>query len=131
MEKEVLSINISGEEKNKNEIIYNNIVSAMNTLKMSKEDQIEYLKTKVATMESEYQNNIAILITIGISCLLLALGLYLVAMDQVLLGVALVIIAFLLTIAKFLLTLRKYTSIRSKKYIELESLRKNLDSLLK
>ena len=47
MEKEILNIAISGEEKNKNEIIYNNIVEAMETLKMSKDDQIEYLKTKL------------------------------------------------------------------------------------
>ncbi len=131
MEREILNIAISGEEKNKNEIIYNNVVDAMDNLKMSKEEQIEYLKTKVSSMESDYQNNIAILVTICISTLLLGLGLYLVATDQTLLGVILVLIAFALTIAKLLLTLKKYTSIRSKKYIELESLRSNLNSILK
>ncbi len=131
MEREILNIAISGEEKNKNEIIYNNIVDAMDNLKMTKEEQIEYLKTKVSSMESDYQNNIAIFITIVISFLLLGLGLYLVATEQVLLGVILVLIAFSLAITKLLLTLRKYTSIRSKKYIELESLRNNLNSILK
>ena len=62
MEKEILNIAISGEEKNKNEIIYNNIVEAMESLKMSKDDQIEYLKTKVSDMEHQYQNNILILV---------------------------------------------------------------------
>ena len=103
----------------------------MDNLKMTKEEQIEYLKTKVSSMESDYQNNIAIFITIVISFLLLGLGLYLVATEQVLLGVILVLIAFSLAITKLLLTLRKYTSIRSKKYIELESLRNNLNSILK
>lgn len=131
MEREILNIAISGEEKNKNEIIYNNIVEAMDNLQMSKEDQIEYLKTKVSSMESEYQNNIAILVVLVISALLLGLGLYLVATEQVVLGVILVLISFILSVAKLLLTLKKYTSIRSKKYVELESLRNNLNSILK
>ncbi len=131
MEREILNIAISGEEKNKNEIIYNNVVDAMDHLKMPKEDQIEYLKTKLSTMESEYQNSVAILITVVISLLLLGLGIYLVASEQILLGTILILLAFVMTILKLLFTLRKYTSIRSKKYIELESLRNNLNSILK
>ncbi len=131
MEREILNIAISGEEKNKNEIIYNNVVDAMDNLKMPKEEQIEYLKTKLSAMESEYQNSISILITVVISLLLLGLGIYLVASEQILLGTILILLAFLLTMGKLLLTLRKYTSIRSKKYIELESLRNNLNSILK
>lgn len=131
MEREILNIAISGEEKNKNEIIYNNVVEAMDNLKMSKEDQIEYLKTKVSNMEYEYQGNIIILITLVISLVLICLGLYLVATDEYLLGVILTLIGFGLSVAKFLSNIRKTNSIRNKKYIELESLRSNLNSILK
>lgn len=131
MEKEILNIAISGEEKNKNEIIYNNIVDAMEHLKMSKDDQIEYLKTKVSNMEHEYQNNVMILIVLVISFMLVCLGLYLVATDEFVLGVILTFIGFGLSIIKLLTTIRKNNLIRNKKYIELESLRDSLSSLLK
>jgi len=131
MEKEILNIAISGEEKNKNEIIYNNIVDAMENLKMSKDDQIEYLKTKVSTMEHQYHNNVVILITLAISLMLVCLGLYLVATDEFLLGIILTFIGFGLSIIKLLTTIRKNNIIRNKKYIELESLRDSLSSILK
>ncbi len=131
MEREILNIAISGEEKNKNEIIYNNIIEAMETLNMSKEDQIEYLKNKVSSMEHQYQNNILILITLVISLTLICLGLYLVATDEYLLGVILTFIGFSLSTVKLLTTIRKNNSFRNKKYIELESLRDSLSSILK
>ena len=39
---EPVSILIRGNEKNKNEIIYNNIIDKMNEMKLSKDDQVEY-----------------------------------------------------------------------------------------
>ncbi len=131
MEKKGMSIKITGEEKNKNEIIYNNVVDAMDNLKMTKDEQIEYLKTKVSNMENTYQSNIMILITLIISILLLGLGLYLVATDQILLGIVLVLLGFFVIVVKLLLTLKRYTSMRTKKYIEIDSLKENLSSILK
>ena len=131
MEKKGMNITITGEEKNKNEIIYNNVVDAMNNLKMTKDEQIEYLKTKVSNMENTYQSNIMILITLIISVLLLGLWLYLVATDQIFLGIVLVLLGFSVIVVKLLLTLRRYTSMRTKKYIEIDSLKENLSSILK
>lgn len=131
MEKKGMSITVTGEEKTKNEIIYNNVVDAMDNLKMTKDEQIEYLKTKVSNMENTYQNNIIILVTLIISILLLGLGLYLVATDQILLGILLVLLGFSVIVVKLLLTLKRYTSIRTKKYIEIDSLKENLSSILK
>ncbi len=131
MEKKGMNIKITGEEKNKNEIIYNNVVDAMDNLKMTKDEQIEYLKTKVSNMENTYQSNIMILVTLIISILLLGLGLYLVATDQILLGIVLVLLGFSVIVVKLLLTLKRYTSMRTKKYIEIDSLKENLSSILK
>lgn len=131
MEKKGMNITITGEEKNKNEIIYNNVIDAMDNLKMTKDEQIEYLKTRVSNMENTYQSNIIILITLIISILLLGLGLYLVATDQILLGIVLVLLGFSVIVVKLLLTLKRYTSMRTKKYIEIDSLKENLSSILK
>ena len=98
---------------------------------MSKDDQIEYLKTKVSNMEHQYHNNVMILIVLVISLMLMCLGLYLVATDEFLLGIILTFIGFALSIIKLLTTIRKNDVIRNKKYIELESLRDSLSSILK
>lgn len=131
MSKKVMNIAITGEEKNKKEIVYNNVVEAMENLKMTKDEQIEYLKTKVACMENDYQSNITILIMLGISILLLGLGLYLMAVDSLLLGILLVIISFVLIVGKLLLTIKRYTTIHTKKFMEIDTLRNNLNSILK
>ena len=58
MDKNNISISINGNEKNKNEIIYNNILDSMDEKNISKDEQIEYLKSKVANLESEVKNKI-------------------------------------------------------------------------
>ncbi len=126
-----MNIAITGEEKNKNEIVYNNVIEAMDNLKMTKDEQIEYLKTKVANMENDYQSNITILVALLISILLLGLGLYLMAADSLLLGILLVLLSFVLIVGKLLLTIRKYTTIHTKKFMEIDTLRNNLKSILK
>ena len=55
---EPISILIRGNEKNKNEIIYNNIVDKMDEMNLSKDDQVEYLKSKISILESETHNKL-------------------------------------------------------------------------
>lgn len=131
MEKDILNIAINGDEKNKSEIVYNNIVNTMDKLKMTKEDQIEYLKTKITTLEQDYQNKVVILITLAISFAILCLGMYLLAIDNYLLGILFVIFAFIVVVYKLIRTNVFNQKIKNKKYIELESLRNNLNSILK
>ena len=42
-----MNIKIDGNEKSKSEIIYNNIVDTMDEMKLSKDDQLDYLKQKI------------------------------------------------------------------------------------
>ena len=72
-----------------------------------------------------------ILISLIISVLLLGLGLYILATDKIFLGIVLVLLGFSVIVVKLLLTLRRYTSMRTKKYIEIDSLKENLSSILK
>ncbi|MBS7021124.1 MAG: hypothetical protein KH135_04585, partial [Firmicutes bacterium] len=55
---EPMSILIRGNEKNKNEIIYNNIVDKMDEMNLTKEEQVEYLKSKVSILELETHNKV-------------------------------------------------------------------------
>lgn len=131
MENDILNIAVSGDEKNKNEIVYNNVVDAMDKLKMSKNDQIDYLKMKLTTLETEYQNNMVILVTIFLSLVLLGIGIYLLVTDDYILGVSFVLIGFGSTVYKLIRTLLIDRKIRNKKFVELESIRNSLNDILK
>ena len=100
MENDILNIAVSGDEKNRNEIVYNNVVYSMDKLKMSKADQIEYLKMKLSTLETEYQNNMLILVTVILSLVLLCIGIYLLITNDYILGISFVLIGFGISIYK-------------------------------
>lgn len=131
MEKDILNIAISGDEKNKNEIVYNNIVEQMDKLKMTKQEQIDYLKLKITTLENEYQNNMIIMFTIILSFALLCVGIYLLVTDDYVLGSLFILLAFVLTVFKLIRTLARDRKIRNKKFVELESIRNSLNAILK
>ena len=113
MENDILNIAVSGDEKNRNEIVYNNVVDAMDKLNMSKNDQIEYLKTKITTLETEYQNNMTILITILLSLALICVGIYLLITNDYILGTVFIMIGFMLTVYKLIRSLIKDRKIRN------------------
>ena len=131
MENDILNIAVSGDEKNRNEIVYNNVVDAMDKLKMSKSDQIDYLKMKITTLETEYQNNMMILITIILSLVLICIGIYLLITNDYILGISFVLIGFGVSIYKLIKTLMTDRKIRNKKFMELESIRNSLNNILK
>lgn len=131
MEKDILNIAISGDEKNKNEIVYNNIVDTMDKLKMTKQEQIEYLKTKITTLENEYQNNIMVLITLMLSSIILCIGLYLLIKNNYVLGSIFVVLAFIIVVFKLMSALYQDRKLKNKKYMELESIRNSLRAVLK
>lgn len=131
MENDILNIAVSGDEKNRNEIVYNNVVDAMDKLKMSKSEQIDYLKMKITTLETEYQNNMLILITIILSLILICIGIYLLITNDYILGIAFVFIGFGVSIYKLIKTLVTDRKIRNKKFMELEGIRNSLNNILK
>lgn len=131
MENDILNIAVSGDEKNKNEIVYNNVVDVMDRLNMSKDEQVEYLKTKITTLETDYQNNMTILFTIFLSLAFMCVGIYLLITNDYILGISFVLIGFALTVYKLIKALIRDRKIRNKKFMELESIRNSLNSILK
>ena len=45
MKKKNISINISSKDETKSEIVYNNVISNMDKMSLTKDEQIEYLKS--------------------------------------------------------------------------------------
>ena len=48
MKKDKMVININDKSNSKSEIVYDNVVSNMEEMSLNKNDQIEYLKTRIS-----------------------------------------------------------------------------------
>lgn len=129
---EKIKITIFGNEKNKNEIIYNNIIDAMERMNLSKQEQIEYFKERMALIENNNKNKFIISILIACSLLLLCFGLYFMYSDMYLLGITLSLLSFIVVIWDLWKFLQKlYHTQQNEQYAQVEQLRKLLNMHLK
>lgn len=129
MKNEKVNINITGEEANKNEIIYNNIVD---NLKLTDKDQITYFKNKAINLELEIKNKKLTLLLFLISLVGISFGIYLLIKDFYILGSAFIILTFIGVVLRFYLMFKGLIKMNKiSKYERIENLRKLLDSKLK
>lgn len=127
-----MNVKITGEEKNKSEIIYNNIVDTMEEMDLTKDEQVEYLKNKVASLEVEIHSKMILACTVLAGVVGIALGLYFVAIDQYLFGVVLSFGTLFMMLYKMHLTTKTSFSVRKdNNYDRIEKLRKMLNMKLK
>ncbi len=127
--KEKVLISINGDEKVKNEVVYNSLMDNMN---LSKEQQVKYLKDKVVHLEIEMKNQILADILILLSIIAICVGIYLMASDFFLSGVLLIAITFIFVVIRFILIYRKIHRLnKSAEFDRIEHLRKIMDNWLK
>lgn len=126
-----INISITGEELNKSEIVYNNVVKTMEELDMSKDEQIEYLKTKVAGLENDSKNKIFISLFVLLGLGLNIFGLYLMCSSLYTFGIVFALAGFLVTTIKLLLVIKKYFQFKNAKFSEVDRLKNILNSRLK
>ena len=69
-----IKITIDGNEKNKSEIVYNNVIDDMNDNNLSKEQQIEYLKERINYLETSMKNKIHLGLIIIINSIIFAIN---------------------------------------------------------
>lgn len=129
---EPISILIRGNEKNKNEIIYNNIVDKMDEMNLSKDDQVEYLKSKISILESETHNKLNLIISILVCLIMLGLGIYFVAIDLYLFGIFISFLSVLVLMFKMYQSFKTSMNIsKPDNYDKIEHLREILNMRLK
>lgn len=129
---EPISILIRGTEKNKNEIIYNNIVDKMDEMNLSKEDQVEYLKSKISILESETHNKLNLMISILVCFIMLGFGIYFVATDLYLFGTLIVLLSVFILMFKMYQYFKTSMNIsKPDNYDKIEHLREILNMRLK
>ena len=126
---EQLNIYISGEENNKSEIVYNNVVKNM---KLSKDEQVEYLRTKVTQLELEMKNRKLITILLLISLFGLGFGLFLMILNIYWLGIIVVFGTFFgVAIRAYIMYKNMIKMVRTSEYDKVEKLRQMLNLRLK
>ena len=124
-----VKISITGEERSKNEIVYNNIIE---NLKLTEEEQVKYLKNKVTNLEIEMHNKMITILLILLSIIGLTLGIGLIIMDIYILGILFVIATFVFVAIKFYLMYKKMLKItKSMEFDKIEHLRGILNMHLK
>lgn len=127
-----MNITIHGTEKNKSEIIYNNIVETMKELNLSEAEQIEYLKTKVTALETEIHSKILMICTILAGIIGIGLGLYFVAINQYFFGIVLSFGTMAIMLYRIYVILKQHLLIKKDtNYEKIEQIRKMLHIRLK
>ena len=130
MKKDSITVNIRKNDS-KSEILYDNIVSNMESMKLSKDEQIEYLKTRVSILEQENKKKYDFII-MGLICLfLLVIGIALLILNFYTLGSFVVVGASFYGIFKTYMLASKENKFSLDKYEEVEAIRKIISSKLK
>lgn len=126
--KDKMNIKIEGTEKNRSEIIYNNLLEQLDT----KDAKIEYLKNRLTHVENDNRNRIAGTFTILLGTILLSISYVFMIMDWYFVGILIGLVGFFGVVWKlsrlFKDTLNVY---KSDKFEELEQLYESLDQKLK
>lgn len=131
-ENKKLKITIKGNEKNKSEIVYNNLLSSMDGNDISKDKQIEYLKSRINYLETNIKNKFVLGSILLVCLIILSLGILFMYLDVYLLGIILSILSFIIVII-FLLKFKNKNIDNeiNDTFEEVETLRKILNSKLK
>ncbi len=124
---EKVDITINGNEKTKNEIVYNNVMQTL-----TKEEQVKYLKSKVTTLELEMKNKMVTIILFLSTLIGFSIGIYFLILNLFVLGTVVIFSTFIAVMIRFYMMYKSVLNItRNMEYDEVEKLRKLLNSRLK
>lgn len=124
-----INISINGDENNRSEIVYNNVISNLN---LTSDEQINYLKNKASLLELELKNRRLTTLLCVISIIGISFGVGLLIQDLYILGSIFIVITFIGVILRFSLMYKNMIeSTKSKEFEKVESLKKLLEEKLK
>lgn len=124
-----INISINGDENNRSEIVYNNVISNLN---LTSDEQINYLKNKASLLELELKNRRLTTLLCIISIIGISFGICLLIQDLYILGSIFIVITFIGVILRFSLMYKNMIeSTKSKEFEKVESLKKLLEEKLK
>ena len=130
MKKDSITVNIKKNDS-KSEILYDNVVSNMESMKLDKDEQIEYLKTRVSVLEQENKKKYDFIVLSLICLFSLIIGIALLVLNFYTLGSFVVIGSCAYGIFKTYMLASKENKLSIDKYEEVEAIRKIISSKLK
>lgn len=130
MKKDSITVNIKKNDS-KSEILYDNVVSNMESMKLDKDEQIEYLKTRVSVLEQENKKKYDFIVLSLICLFSLIIGIALLVLNFYTLGSFVVIGSCAYGIFKTYVLASKENKLSIDKYEEVETIRKIISSKLK
>lgn len=130
-ENKKMKIVIQGTEKNKSEIVYNNLISNMASSDLSKDKQIEYLKSRINYLETNIKNKFILISSLTLSFIILVLGLIFMSLNIYILGIAFSVLSFILLSFLLIKFKGKTNNEIATEFTEIEVLRSLLNSKLK
>ena len=124
-----VNIQINGDESNRSEIIYNNLISNLN---LTQEDQVRYLKNRATTLELELKNRRLTALLCLISLIGIGFGIFLLLSDFILLGTLFILVTFIGVFLRFHLMYKNIIeTTKSKEFEKVENLKELLEDKLK
>ncbi len=129
--KENISININSKDETKSEIVYNNIISSMDKMALTKDEQLEYLKLRITELEQDHKSKFQLIALTIIFAIILAFGLFLIVQDFNTLGIIISFVIFFISNFIIYKLSKNLKSNSNDKYEEIEIIRKLISSRLK
>lgn len=124
-----INISINGDENNKTEIVYNNVIQ---NLGLSEEEQIKYLRSKITELEIEKKNRSLTLLLILISILGISFGIFLMIKDLYFLGSIFIVTTFIGVVLRFSLMYKNLMkNNKNLDYDRVEQIRKLLNDRIR
>lgn len=124
-----INIAINGDENNKTEIVYNNVIQNMG---LTEAEQLKYMKSKITDLELELRNKTLSILLILISIVGIGFGLFLMIQDLYLIGSLFIVVTFIGVIIRFYLMYKNViNSHKSSEYEKIEQLRKLLNERIR
>ena len=124
-----INILINGDEKDRSEIIYNNIISNLN---LTEEEQVKYLKDKATKLELELRSRSLTMLLCIISLIGIGFGIFLLVNDLYIIGSLFITITFIGVITRFYLMYQNIINkTKSREFEKVDALKEILESKLR
>lgn len=131
MKKDKMVININDKSNSKSEIVYDNVVSNMEEMSLNKNDQIEYLKTRISNLEKEQKLKYD-LIVLGLSSLFaLIIGVTFMILNFYVIGIFIIFTTCFVSCYHTFKLSSNQKKISLEKFEEIDEIRKYISSKLK
>ncbi|MBR1718144.1 MAG: hypothetical protein IJ715_02610 [Bacilli bacterium] len=124
-----INILINGDELNRSEIIYNNVISNLN---LTEEEQVKYLKDKATKLELEIKSRSLTILLCLISLVGIGFGIFLLMNDLYLIGSLFIVVTFVGVFIRFYLMYQNIINLtKSREFEKVDALKEILEARLR